>query len=94
MPPSPKVQFQLVGLPVDRPVKLTVKGAQQEVGVALNAATGASLMVTFLEQEAEQTPSVTVKLIVTGELALPGAVQFIEVLFCPVVIVPALKLQL
>jgi len=36
---------------------------------------------TVVLQLLEQPSLVRVKLIVTGELALPGAVQFIEVLF-------------
>ncbi len=42
VPPSPKVQFQLVMFPVDWSVKYTVKGAQPEVGVALKAAWAAT----------------------------------------------------
>jgi hypothetical protein len=68
--PPVNIQFQLERVPVERSVNLTVKGAEPEVGVALKAATGASSMVTFLEQEAEQPSLVTFKLIVTtGELA-------------------------
>ena len=81
VPPSPKVQLQLVGLPVDRSAKLTVKGATPDVGEASEAATGASSMVTFLEQEAEQAPLVTVTFMVTGDRLLSGAVQVMEYVF-------------
>ena len=65
MSPSPNVQFQLVGLPVDRSVKLTVKGAQPAVGVALNAATGAGLTVMKLGLVVELEPQALLTVKVT-----------------------------
>jgi hypothetical protein len=45
-PPSPKVHAQEVGFPVERSVKLTVRGVFPEVGVPENSATGDVLTVT------------------------------------------------
>jgi hypothetical protein len=65
VPPSSKVQFQLVGLPVERSVKLTGRGTHPEFGVALKAATGASLQVlSWGSEETVYTPSVAVTTIV------------------------------
>ncbi len=62
VPPSPNVQSQLVGLPVDWSVKLTVRGAQPELGVALKAATGLGLTTTAVLLELLQPlAAVTVK---------------------------------
>ncbi|MBA7710243.1 hypothetical protein ES703_119181 [subsurface metagenome] len=65
VPPSPKVQFQLVGLPVERSVKSTVKGTQPEVGVASNAATGGGLTVMKLVLVSLSEPQALVTVRVT-----------------------------
>ena len=63
VPPSPKFQFQLVGVPVDVSVNVTESGAVPEVGVPVKLATDGCVryrMMTIPEPPVELIPSVGV----------------------------------
>jgi hypothetical protein len=56
VPPSPKVQAQLVGEPLLVSVKLTASGAEPEVGVAVKLAVGADGSLTVMMREVDDEP--------------------------------------
>jgi hypothetical protein len=56
VPPSPKVQAQLVGEPLLVSVKFTVSGAVPEVGDAVKLAVGPDGWLTVIVREAELDP--------------------------------------
>ncbi len=56
VPPSPKVQAQLVGEPLLVSVKFTTRGAVPVVGVAVKLAVGADGWLTVMVRDAELDP--------------------------------------